>query len=150
MWYSFSAPVWPCLRPAEQWRGRLAGVECIFPPRRPKCILHRPIGHRFHRAGASRYDQYDRRGRDASADLDYGRPGHRHQSGLAGHALCDVDLYLLLFPGPIDEQLVSYGFGYYETKDLLRFGLILFPIYAVVLALFAIYYWPLVTIGIHP
>lgn len=54
------------------------------------------------------------------------------------------------FPAQSTNNLFSYGFGYYETKDLLRFGLILFPIYAVVLALFAIYYWPLVTIGIHP
>jgi anion transporter len=53
------------------------------------------------------------------------------------------------FPSQSPNNLFPYGFGYYEGKDLLRFGLAVFPVYAAVLTLFAVYYWPLVTLPIH-
>ena len=48
------------------------------------------------------------------------------------------------FPAQSANNIFPYGFGYYKTTDLMRFGLIVTPVYAVVLALFAVYYWPLV------
>jgi anion transporter len=53
------------------------------------------------------------------------------------------------FPSQSTNNLFPYGFGYYENKDLLRFGLALFPVYAVILSLLAMFYWPLVGIGIY-
>ena len=52
------------------------------------------------------------------------------------------------FPAQAASLLYSYGCGYYKGNDLLRFSLILAPIYAVVITLFANYYWPLVGHGI--
>ena len=53
------------------------------------------------------------------------------------------------FPAQAASTLFPYKFGYYEAKDLLRFGLILFPICATILSLFAVYYWPLVGHSIY-
>ena len=52
------------------------------------------------------------------------------------------------FPAQSANCLFSYGFGFYNNRDLLRFGLLLFPLFATVLVLFSLFYWPLVTLPI--
>jgi anion transporter len=52
------------------------------------------------------------------------------------------------FPAQSTNSLFAYNFGYYQNKDLLRFGLVLFVCFTIVLSVIALFYWPLVTLSI--
>jgi len=63
--------------------------------------------------------------------------------------ICVMSTCICFFwPAQAASLLFPYSFGYYKGSDLLRFGLLLFPIYALVLAIFSNFYWPLVGHGI--
>lgn len=46
------------------------------------------------------------------------------------------------FPAQSVNNLFSYGFGYFNNRDFLRFGLLLFPLFILCLLFCAFCYWP--------
>ena len=53
------------------------------------------------------------------------------------------------FPAQSAHMLFTYGYGFYSNQDLLKFGLVLFPLFVLILILMAIIYWPVAIIPVN-